>query len=316
MLVARTRPYKQPKCKVFMSTQSTMEMESFANWKLWWNDDICLSPKQKTMRAKIENRRHPHRREKRVTFTPPVGCNCQFFFPCLICTGNSAQCIKSSNPKGLFTGSYHLFNSWRFGSLAKLQLTQRKKHLVECFAFGGGFGKDVACPELHQKLLPKLELSWPMLYPNAEHFPKDIKDEWPVMRVRSTVLDGQLSQEQDSAHVIGHAIPAVLCRNQYAVLCDMMPTDIEFSHGVWSVITFNWLGFGWTLRLLVHQPDWLLWWTRDGSPWIYSSSRQLVCQINSWKSLQQVGRLRQMQVLWSVCMELALSVTNGRRLVW
>ena len=32
----------------------------------------------------------------------------------------------------------------------------------------------------------------------------------------------------DSAQVGGHAIPAILCGNQYAVLYDAMPTDSEF----------------------------------------------------------------------------------------
>ena len=35
------------------------------------------------------------------------------------------------------------------------------------------------------------------------------------------------SHERDSANVSGHAIPAVLCGNQYAVLYDMEPTEIE-----------------------------------------------------------------------------------------
>ena len=52
----------------------------------------------------------------------------------------------------------------------------------------------------------------------------------------SKVLDEQPSQEQDLARVIGHAIPAILCGNQHTVLCDTMPTDIAFLHGVQSVI--------------------------------------------------------------------------------
>ena len=64
-----------------------------------------------------------------------------------------------------------------------------------------------------------------------------------------------------------------------------MPADIEFLHGVWTVTTFDWLRFGWTLCLCIHQPDCLLWWTRDWSPWFCSSPTQLVCQINSCKSL-------------------------------
>ena len=55
----------------------------------------------------------------------------------------------------------------------------------------------------------------------------------------STVSDEQPSQEQYSAHVNGHAILAALCSNQYAVLCGVIPTDIEFLHGVWLAITFN-----------------------------------------------------------------------------
>ena len=57
-----------------------------------------------------------------------------------------------------------------------------------------------------------------------------------------TVPDERPSQ--DLAHVIGHAVPAVPYGNQCAVLHDTMPTDIEFLHGVWSVIMFDLLGFG------------------------------------------------------------------------
>ena len=46
-----------------------------------------------------------------------------------------------------------------------------------------------------------------------------------------TVLDEQLSYGRDSANVSGHAIPAILCGNQYAVLYDTMPTDNAFLHG-------------------------------------------------------------------------------------
>ena len=35
------------------------------------------------------------------------------------------------------------------------------------------------------------------------------------------------SQGRDSANVSGHAIPAVLCSNQYAVLYDTEPTELE-----------------------------------------------------------------------------------------
>ena len=55
----------------------------------------------------------------------------------------------------------------------------------------------------------------------------------------STVLDEQPSQKQDSAHVIGHTVPAVPCGNQCAVLHDATPTNIEILHGVQLVMTFN-----------------------------------------------------------------------------
>ena len=35
------------------------------------------------------------------------------------------------------------------------------------------------------------------------------------------------SHGRDSANVSGHAIPAVLYGNQYAVLCDTEPTEID-----------------------------------------------------------------------------------------
>ena len=54
-----------------------------------------------------------------------------------------------------------------------------------------------------------------------------------------TVPDEQPSHEQDLANVNGHAVLAVPCSNQYAVLCGAMPTDIEFLHGMWTVLTFN-----------------------------------------------------------------------------
>ena len=47
------------------------------------------------------------------------------------------------------------------------------------------------------------------------------------------------SHGRDSANVSGHAIPAILCGNQYKVLCDAMPTDNEFLRGVQLVKTFN-----------------------------------------------------------------------------
>ena len=43
----------------------------------------------------------------------------------------------------------------------------------------------------------------------------------------SRVPEEQLSQGRDSANVSGHVIPAVLCRNQYAVLFDAEPTENE-----------------------------------------------------------------------------------------
>ena len=70
-----------------------------------------------------------------------------------------------------------------------------------------------------------------------------------------TVPDELSSQEKDSAYVIGYAVPVIPCGNQYAALCDMMPTDIEFLHGVQSVTIFDLLGFGQTLHSGVHQPD-------------------------------------------------------------
>ena len=35
------------------------------------------------------------------------------------------------------------------------------------------------------------------------------------------------SHGRDSVNVSGHAIPAVLCCNQYAVLCDAEPTETD-----------------------------------------------------------------------------------------
>ena len=62
-----------------------------------------------------------------------------------------------------------------------------------------------------------------------------------------TVPDEHLSHGCDSANMSGHTIPAVLCGNQCAVLCDAMPADNEFLHGVQSVMTFNftqiWMDF-------------------------------------------------------------------------
>ena len=54
-----------------------------------------------------------------------------------------------------------------------------------------------------------------------------------------TVLDEQLSHGPDSANVGGHAIPAILCGNQCAVLYDTMPTNNGFLHGGWIVIIFD-----------------------------------------------------------------------------
>ena len=52
------------------------------------------------------------------------------------------------------------------------------------------------------------------------------------------VPDEQLGHEQDSAHVIGHIVPAFPCGNHCAVLCDVMPANDEFLHGLWLVTTF------------------------------------------------------------------------------
>ena len=69
----------------------------------------------------------------------------------------------------------------------------------------------------------------------------------------STVPDEQLSHERGLANVSGHAVPAVLCSNQCAVLCDAMTADIEFLHSVWSVTTFDftwiWMDFA-----FMHSP--------------------------------------------------------------
>ena len=54
-----------------------------------------------------------------------------------------------------------------------------------------------------------------------------------------TVPGEQLSHGRDSSNVSGHAIPAIPCGNQYAVLYDTKPTDNEFLHGVWLVMTFD-----------------------------------------------------------------------------
>ena len=47
----------------------------------------------------------------------------------------------------------------------------------------------------------------------------------------STVPEEQLSHGRDSSNVSGHAIPAVLHGNQYAVLFDTEPTEDEILHG-------------------------------------------------------------------------------------
>ena len=47
-----------------------------------------------------------------------------------------------------------------------------------------------------------------------------------------TVPDEQLSHGRDLSNASGHTIPAVLCGDQCAVLCDTKPTDNEFLHGV------------------------------------------------------------------------------------
>ena len=43
----------------------------------------------------------------------------------------------------------------------------------------------------------------------------------------STVPEEQLSHGRDSSNVSGHAIPAMLCGNQYAALFDAEPTEDE-----------------------------------------------------------------------------------------
>ena len=64
---------------------------------------------------------------------------------------------------------------------------------------------------------------------------------WVDTDLGLTVPDEQLSHEQDLAHVIGHVILVVLCGNQCAALCDGMPTDNEFLHGVWTTFDFTWI---------------------------------------------------------------------------
>ena len=48
----------------------------------------------------------------------------------------------------------------------------------------------------------------------------------------STVPEEQLSHGRDSSNMSVHAIPVVLCGNQYAVLFDTEPTENEILHGV------------------------------------------------------------------------------------
>ena len=55
----------------------------------------------------------------------------------------------------------------------------------------------------------------------------------------STVPVEQLSHGRDSSHMSGHAIPAVLCGNQHAILFDTEPTEDEILHGGWIVIIFD-----------------------------------------------------------------------------
>ena len=43
----------------------------------------------------------------------------------------------------------------------------------------------------------------------------------------STVPEEHLSHGRDSSNMSGHAIPAMLCGNQYAVLFDAEPTELE-----------------------------------------------------------------------------------------
>ena len=68
------------------------------------------------------------------------------------------------------------------------------------------------------------------------------------------VLHEPPSHGRDSAQVGGHATPAVLCGNRCAVLCNPMPANNEFLHGVWTVIIFDLMGFGWTLVCVFANP--------------------------------------------------------------
>ena len=70
----------------------------------------------------------------------------------------------------------------------------------------------------------------------------------------STVPNEQSSYGHDSAHVGGHAVPAVLCGNQCATLHDAMPTDIEHLHGVQTVTMFDFTWI-WTDFAFMHLPS-------------------------------------------------------------
>ena len=64
---------------------------------------------------------------------------------------------------------------------------------------------------------------------------------------RLRVPHEQASHGRDLAQVGGHTILVILHSNQCVALFDAMPTDIEFLHGVWLVITFDftqiWMDF-------------------------------------------------------------------------
>ena len=68
--------------------------------------------------------------------------------------------------------------------------------------------------------------SRPLIHPN-ECFSLSLSDTGPGL----TVPEEQLSHGCDSSYMSGHAIPAVLCGNQYAVLFDTEPTEDEILHG-------------------------------------------------------------------------------------
>ena len=67
---------------------------------------------------------------------------------------------------------------------------------------------------------------------SGEHFETNVLQLTNDMGSGSTVPDEQLSHGCDSSNMSGHAIPAMLCSNQYAVLFDAEPTEDEILHGV------------------------------------------------------------------------------------